>query len=626
MNGSHRQTTFTSKFVALYTKLLQGVPPSKVDPNGNPQQLLLDLLDLKVDAAFLSGELQSLSRETCLGKLKPFLNLLFISCLRCASTAPYGDVKKDNALDTLTIFSRHCLSKNLSGWEAMELVAGSVGQSDAVFNDITSTIDTIAGDDAAPAATRHKAVQFGLVFVCTVSQLSPGAYFLRRNLFPSIVKFIKCRETEMFALDAALFLAILANYHKSDAARMNPYLKRIKECEDDDVLQRICGAVSAFIDAAVREYESSSESQGSGIVAAWNAIKRPDRFLTRMISPQPERTDASTEDQPIAEAVALLPAYEFMAGSPGFIKVMIDSLDSASKTPWMASFLNLASWIFSNASTSSSARTHAYANLVLEMLLLVVENEYAASVLCSRSCRGIQLCQKRLPRLPTARPGPPRPAISEILDCCNLWLRHNLHKRLPAHSYSKCVWICHRIIWYLHEGRIRLDYHWKELWISFMGLFAFVGTKLDSLITTGGVGQLILDSLKFLESAILLSETYLPTPQAVHELVYELVRNSESLDKQRVVLESVEVLTAGGREDDEALRSVLDITFFYNEKICSTGTNLKEASDAFRIIGQEIELHGMHHPSFSKVTEPPHRAEEVLDFARYGCGDILSLA
>lgn len=56
----------------------------------------------------------------------------------------------------------------------------------------------------------------------------------------------------MFALDAALFLAILANYHKSDAARMNPYLKRIKECEDDDVLQRICGAVSAFIDAAVR--------------------------------------------------------------------------------------------------------------------------------------------------------------------------------------------------------------------------------------------------------------------------------------------------------------------------------------------------------------------------------------
>lgn len=70
MNGSHRQTTFTSKFVALYTKLLQGVPPSKVDPNGNPQQLLLDLLDLKVDAAFLSGELLSLSRETCLGKLK----------------------------------------------------------------------------------------------------------------------------------------------------------------------------------------------------------------------------------------------------------------------------------------------------------------------------------------------------------------------------------------------------------------------------------------------------------------------------------------------------------------------------------------------------------------------------
>jgi hypothetical protein len=38
-----------------------------------------------------------------------------------------------------------------------------------------------------PVETRQQALELGLVFVCSISQLSPGAYFLRRNMFPAIV-------------------------------------------------------------------------------------------------------------------------------------------------------------------------------------------------------------------------------------------------------------------------------------------------------------------------------------------------------------------------------------------------------------------------------------------------------
>jgi len=51
-------------------------------------------------------------------------------------------------------------------------------------------ISTIAGcicDEAASPALKHGALQLALVLVSGLTQLSPGAYFLRTDLFPAIV-------------------------------------------------------------------------------------------------------------------------------------------------------------------------------------------------------------------------------------------------------------------------------------------------------------------------------------------------------------------------------------------------------------------------------------------------------
>ena len=71
-----------------------------------------------------------------------------------------------------------------------------------------------------------------------------------------------------------------------------------------------------------------------------------------------------------------------------------------------------------------------------------------------------------------------------------------------------CTRACYHILWYLQKERIRLgelcllsrrdvliiscaDYHWPELWKALIGLLDFLVNKLDSLLTTGGVEQLI---------------------------------------------------------------------------------------------------------------------------------------
>lgn len=45
-----------------------------------------------------------------------------------------------------------------------------------------------AVSDHGLESLRHQVLQLAIVFTCSIGQLSPGAYLLRRDLFPSIVK------------------------------------------------------------------------------------------------------------------------------------------------------------------------------------------------------------------------------------------------------------------------------------------------------------------------------------------------------------------------------------------------------------------------------------------------------
>ena len=59
-------------------------------------------------------------------------------------------------------------------------------------------------------------------------------------------------DTEQFTFEAILLLAILANFHKSDGAKLNPYLKRIRETQDEDFMRMTCWAANFAASAVVK--------------------------------------------------------------------------------------------------------------------------------------------------------------------------------------------------------------------------------------------------------------------------------------------------------------------------------------------------------------------------------------
>ena len=160
----------------------------------------------------------------------------------------------------------------------------------------------------------------------------------------------------------------------------------------------------------------------------------------------------------------LLPIYDLLYYNSVFRDIFRRSLtplvDSSatvqSKTPLPHALLSLTSYILAHASSTSSPRALAYAHLALTTLLVVVEDDVIVGALCRslqpeypeiRLCRQVRsfimgpywvyendlVFPKRPPYLPFS--SSPRPPICALLDCCVLWLRHNLHKRLEVLSY-----------------------------------------------------------------------------------------------------------------------------------------------------------------------------------------------
>ncbi|KAF8899008.1 hypothetical protein BD779DRAFT_1486579 [Infundibulicybe gibba] len=491
----------------------------------NPAEFFSKLLELDVDREYLQNSVNNVSSDALLHDLKPSLNMLFRMCLTHARTTPYDDIKRANALTTFTALTLSVLGKNLSGWEIMEVMAGGVHQSDEFFT----------------VCIRHQVLQLALTFMCGVTQLSPGAYFLRRDLFPSIIIFIKSPDTQRYTFEAILLLAILANFHKSDAAKLNPYLQRIRDTRDEDLMRKICWASNFALDAAIKTYQQISDDSVSptlsktlgSMIASW----RPDRAL------------ASTQVDPPRE---LFKNHSRLPPPP-------------------CTLLSLSSYLLTHAGSTASLRSTAYANLSLNILLLLAEDDKIMSVLSKSSTSNIRLCRQRLPPLPIPKSG--RAPTCALLDCCILWLRHNLQKQLDAHAYTICIWICHRVIWYLQRERIRLDYEWIELWISIIGLLKFLTTKLDSLTTTGGVERLVRETVLLLDLCLFGTETYLPTPQSIHEFV---VRRQTSL------------LNSLGTNAEQ--------------KLSEAGT--RTAKEAMGIVAREIEVNGLQAGRPSHEIEP----------------------
>lgn len=163
--------------------------------------------------------------------------------------------------------------------------------------------------------------------------------------------------------------------------------------------------------------------------------------------------------RPIEASVSLLPFYEFFQLNSTFRGLVLDGLSSDGTPaevrrpdkPLLITVISFSSYLFSHASSTSTPRSLAYANLALRVFLLIAEEETFVVKLSTetgvvRICQQVRIKQmlvylanqgvQRLPRLPENSSS--SPILSSFLDCCVLWLRHNLHKKLQVSMY-RCV-------------------------------------------------------------------------------------------------------------------------------------------------------------------------------------------
>ena len=79
-------------------------------------------------------------------------------------------------------------------------------------------------DQAATPELKHSALQVALILESGLGQLSPGACFLRMDLFPPIVDIrpftadYSGNKHSKIHFEAMILLALLANFHRSDTA------------------------------------------------------------------------------------------------------------------------------------------------------------------------------------------------------------------------------------------------------------------------------------------------------------------------------------------------------------------------------------------------------------------------
>ncbi|KAL5494715.1 hypothetical protein ACEPAI_176 [Sanghuangporus weigelae] len=644
-----------SKFVATYDRLFAGFTPEQIAPYETASQFWANLFSLQVDAAHLGGKVQRLGKEEMLGSQKSLLNALCMTCISHIRSAARSDVRAEHAAETLSVVVRCVMEKGLDGWEVMEVLAGGVGRSDEVFLGLVNAIEEVLLDETAPPTLKHAVLRLTLVFASSVGQLSPGAYLLRRNLFPALTGIAKTPETEEYTFEAAVLLSILAGFHRTDSPRLNGYLREIEKTEDREFLRAFVHAANYTMDSVIKAYQEILDDSPPTFVSSISSLFasfRPDRALSATPVDTPKER---FKYQPTEAAVILLPVHDFLHLNTVFNAILLESFISASTSsastrlvtngksktrpstslstslpPLICTFLTLCSYILTHATSVQSLRAAAYANLCLATLLHLVENDVAMSALIMPTPSGsdikVRICRQRLPALPAG--ASTRPVLCAILDCCVLWLRHNLHRRLEMQSYMTCIWIIYHTIWFLSKTRRRLEYHWEELWRSLILLLDFLSAKMSESLK---VEQLVQEIIILLDFSLSHAESFLGTPQAVHQLVYEVVRSTVTLHKQHPLCQQKQAKKRPRGQfttnPSVALRRLLDAAAHYEQVIRDSGTKSSSANSVLRAIAREIERDGVLGARETNDDEASKRSDELgeIGFIRYAYGDVLTL-
>ncbi|KAF2470707.1 DUF1741-domain-containing protein [Lindgomyces ingoldianus] len=519
-----RPDSFQPKIVHLYETLLD-------DEYDLSEGFWEEFFLHRPDGAGLRRLLDGLGPDDML-QLQAHSQQLFLGAILRVkqATTPSDEI----ALDTLTVFLDAALSKRYTNpsSDIISVLAG-LHNADSVLSDFVATLDAVIRNGRSPAL-RLKAVRTALSVTAAAFHTGIPSYFTHRDLFPSLMKYTQDCEDSAQVLPAFYLLGLLVNYNKFEF--QNPYRLRLDDFVNDGIIQKMiacfgstcCTMRDAYV--AIQDDMPEGWTLGSTLNYIGLGVLAPG---SRPSTPAP----AADETKPLFAALprpeigALLSTYDFVNANKLFCfnLVTLPAKEKGEASP-LAAFLSLTSYLFQHAHRSH--RSSLYAYLSLFVLQILVEDQILIKRLCSDDSKiSVRLCRQRQPFLPLAKGD--RVASAIIVDLMIDGINHNLRRRLDVDFYMLCLGVLLRVLSYLSRVKIRMVYHWSELWRTLLSFFRFLSTYANDVRPLPGSSAMVDHLVNLLAFALSSGENFLPDPASYDDLFYKLVETGDILVKFR---------------------------------------------------------------------------------------------
>ncbi|KAI2642119.1 hypothetical protein GGS21DRAFT_501216 [Xylaria nigripes] len=524
-----RPEVFQQKIVKLYEALLK----DDVDNEGDkPEGFWREFFLLKPDRASLLQILSNDFGPDDLIHIQSQTRQLFFRAVACLRTGT--ETASLHALVTLTTFFSAVLPKKYTN-PSSDIIAVLVGLDhvDTVFTDFVGALDSIIRNGKT-LEIRQRAVEVVLSITSGAYQTSLLTYFIQRDLFPAIMKFIQDSDSPDRALEPFILLGLLANYNKFEF--QNPYQLRLNDFVNETAIQKIVRCVGHTCNKLRAQYLDISEDipEGWSLSSALSMIGlgrvAPGTKANQKPNYDPEAAKQLFAKLPGEEAAVLLGTYDFSHANKLFCFNLVTLSAGKGEERPICSLLSLTSYLLHHAFLSNRATN--YAHLSLMVFRLLIEDQLLCKRICSEDSKAaVRLCRQRQPYLPLVKGE--RILATSVLDTMIDGINHNLRRRLDVSLYTLCVGITLRIISYLARSRTRIQYHWSELFRSLLSLIRFLTTYASDLKDLPHFETLLDLVVNLLALSLSSGEAFFPTPAAYDDLFYKIVESGEVLIKFR---------------------------------------------------------------------------------------------
>ncbi|KAJ5880304.1 uncharacterized protein N7473_011357 [Penicillium subrubescens] len=535
-----RPETFKPKIVQLYETLFKAPDDADVEPS---EGFWREFFLLPPDRARLHSLLDGLSPDETLN-LQTQTKHLFARAIREASS---GVAPADSyALDTLTVFLTSILSKKYTNpsSDVITVLAG-LDEVDHVISEFVAVLDGIVRNGSS-LELRRKAIRVAIAMTSGAYKTSLVSYFTHRDLFPSLMKYVNDSETPLQVFDPFLLLGLLANYNKFEF--QNPYQLRLDDFVNEASIQQIVKGVGIACSGLRNGYVAVQDDIPEG----WTLTNTLIFFGLRALAPgardkanppTAEEAKAMFADLPAQEAAILMATYDFANSNKLFGYHLVHMIPEKNEESPFSSFLSLSSYLLQHA--YRSPRVAHYAELSLFTLRILVEDPTLCKHICTEGGkRRVRLCRQRQPYLPLVSGD--RVLATVIFDAMIDTITHNLRRRLDVNIYSHTISITLRLLTYLSTNKIRLTYHWSELWRTLLSLMRFLTTYATDLSSNHNIKTLTSSLADLMAFCVSAGDTFLPDPASYDDLFYKLVETGPVISKFRDVYGFANTSTSAG--------------------------------------------------------------------------------